>query len=261
MFDVNTAQARRDWLTAQSVFAGPITGSTPDAGSGPASAADMWRCWMALGNPAWPRSSSPSGDTAGSVFAPSPVESLSWSLFSGGQVYDYLRRMADGPQLADAGGPERRMAQLTEQWLAVQESVGSYERVLAGAWTEINTRFTAELSSRYRSDSDVPDAKSAFRIWLDVANQVLLEAHRSEAFLDAQRRLLRDGMDFIISERRFVEGLVEPAGLPTRSEIDEVHHALHELKRRVKALEKSSSRATDGHAPALASEADLGVQP
>ena len=82
----------------------------------------------------------------------------------------------------------------------------------------------------------MPDAKESLKLWLDVANQVLLETHRSEKFLDAQRQLLRSGMDFMLAEREFVEALVEPAGLPTRTEIDEVHRSIHELKRRVKTL-------------------------
>ena len=61
---------------------------------------------------------------------------------------------------------------------------------------------------------DIPDAKEKIKLWLDTANQVLLETHRSQKFLDAQRQLLRDGMDFMLAEREFVEALVEPAGLP-----------------------------------------------
>jgi hypothetical protein len=40
-----------------------------------------------------------------------------------------------------------------------------------------------------------------------------------------------------------VEAMVEPAGLPTRTEIDEVHRSLYELKRRLRLLEKASARA------------------
>ena len=39
-------------------------------------------------------------------------------------------------------------------------------------------------------------------------------------------------MDFLLAQREVVENLVEPAGLPTRTEIDEVHRSIHELKRR-----------------------------
>jgi hypothetical protein len=37
--------------------------------------------------------------------------------------------------------------------------------------------------------------------------------------------------------------MVEPAGLPTRTEIDEVHRSLYELKRRLRALEKAGAKA------------------
>ena len=46
-------------------------------------------------------------------------------------------------------------------------------------------------------------------------------------------------MNFMLIQREFLEGLVEPAGLPTRSEIDELHRSVHTLKHRVKTLEKT----------------------
>ena len=66
----------------------------------------------------------------------------------------------------------------------------------------------------------------------------LMRTHRSTPFLEAQRQLLRAGMDFLLAERKLVEQLVEPAGLPTRTEIDELHNTVHTLKRRVRALER-----------------------
>jgi hypothetical protein len=49
-------------------------------------------------------------------------------------------------------------------------------------------------------------------------------------------------MDFLLAEREMVEAMVEPAGLPTRTEMDEVHRSLHELKRRVRTLEKAPAK-------------------
>jgi polyhydroxyalkanoate synthesis regulator phasin len=46
-------------------------------------------------------------------------------------------------------------------------------------------------------------------------------------------------MDFLLAERELVEQLVEPAGLPTRSELDELHNTVQTLKRRVRALERA----------------------
>ena len=57
-------------------------------------------------------------------------------------------------------------------------------------------------------------------------------------------------MAFLLAEREVVESMVEPAGLPTRSEIDEVHHSVQELKRRVRALEKAGAAAEPRQRPA-----------
>ena len=57
-------------------------------------------------------------------------------------------------------------------------------------------------------------------------------------------------MTFLLAERELVESMLEPAGLPTRSEVDEVHHSVQELKRRVRALEKASAAAEPAQRPA-----------
>jgi polyhydroxyalkanoate synthesis regulator phasin len=131
------------------------------------------------------------------------------------------------------------MARVMEQWLAVQKSTQEYELILAGNWAETNTRYAQQMAERQRAGEGGLDAKDALKVWLDISNQVLLETQRSEKFLAAQRQLLRDGLDFILVEREFIENLVKPIGLPTRSEIDEVHQNVHELKKQVRALQKA----------------------
>jgi polyhydroxyalkanoate synthase subunit PhaE len=100
------------------------------------------------------------------------------------------------------------------------------------------------------------ESKEALRTWLSIADEVLTRTHRSPGYLEAQRRLLRAGMDFLLAERELVEALVEPAGLPTRSEIDELHKTVQSLKRQVRALEKvrSASRRTLANEPAAPSQ-------
>ena len=241
MAQQQAALVQKEWLDSQSRLATALGGGKhPDPAASAEALTELWRSWISLGS-LWP---SPPGDHTG----PPPgvgmlgalPGSVSLSLASGSQVTEMLRRMAEGPRLADVGGPERLMAKVMELWISVQDSAHNYETVVARAFAEANTRFAAMLSERYRTTKDAPDANEALRRWLDIANQVLLETHRSAKFLEAQRRLLRDGMDFMLIQREFVEGLVEPAGLPTRSELDEVHRSIHGLKRRVKALEKGA---------------------
>jgi hypothetical protein len=173
------------------------------------------------------------GETLGRFLDP-----VSLALVGGSQVGETIRRLTEGPRFADFGTIERRMGRIMELWLEVQKRARAYEAVVAGAWLEANKRFAGELQERYRTGTAPGDPKAVLKLWLDVANRSLLETHRSEPFLQAQAELLRHGMDFLLAEREMIEALVEPAGLPTRTEIDEVHRSVLDLKRRLRALEK-----------------------
>ncbi|WP_018601291.1 poly(R)-hydroxyalkanoic acid synthase subunit PhaE [Mycobacterium sp. 155] len=207
---------------------------------------DLWRSWTTLGNSLWGSSTNgvSKGIPGAGVMGGLP-DSISLSLAGGGVVSDVLRKVTEGPSFADVGAPERLMARVMEQWLAVQKSTQEYELILAANWAETNTRYAAQMAERHRTGQGELDAKEALKVWLDISNQVLLETQRSEKFLAAQRQLLRDGLDFILVEREFIENLVKPIGLPTRSEIDEVHQNVHELKKQVKALQKTLRALTD----------------
>ena len=212
--------------------------------------AELWRSWLALGGSlgaAMPGRTEPgkiAGETLGRFLDP-----MSLALVGGSQVGETIRKLTEGPRFADLGVLERRMAKVLELWLQVQQAARTYEAVVAGAWAEANQRFTAELNRLAAAGTAPRQPEDALKLWLDIANRTLLETHRSERFLKAQGELLRQGMDFLLGERALIEGLVEPAGLPTRSEIDEVHRSVQELKRRVRALEKAKAAPRAGGKP------------
>jgi polyhydroxyalkanoate synthase subunit PhaE len=180
---------------------------------------EMWRSWTAMATP----------DPASSA------------LFGGFQLTDPLRSMTEGPRLADAGAAEHRVVRLTERWIEFQTASRTYEGVVAAAWNTANRTFAGRLQERF-SAGEATQPKDALKLWLDTANETLLETQRSAPFLESQRRLLRCGMDFLLAQREVVENVVEPAGLPTRTEIDEVHRSIHELKRRLRRLERERGR-------------------
>jgi polyhydroxyalkanoate synthase subunit PhaE len=185
---------------------------------------EMWRSWMAMAPPpATPAGADPLG------------------LFGGTQVADALKSMTEGPRLADAGVAEHRIARLTERWIEFQTASRAYEGVIAAAWITANRTFAGRLRERF-SAGDAMQPDDALKLWLDTANETLLETQRSGPFLESQRRVLRSGMDFLLAQREVIENVVEPAGLPTRTEIDEVHRSIHELKRRLRRLERGHSR-------------------
>jgi polyhydroxyalkanoate synthesis regulator phasin len=242
------AKVAQTWLESQSELASSLAGLNPAGGkdtgmtADPAALAELWKSGMALGSlgnvlPGF-ETTGIGSETLGKMLDP-----MSLSLMGGNQVGEAIRRLTEGPRLADVGSIERGMAEVMELYLEVQTAARAYESVVASAWMEANRRFTADLAQRLGNDGEVLAAKDAHKVWLTIANDTLMETHRSETFLNAQRELLRAGMDFLLAERKFVEQLVEPAGFPTRSEIDELHRTVHTLKRKVRTLEKAGEKA------------------
>lgn len=245
LYDQQTEMAKA-WLDGQTQLANTLGGLASDDTNPMADAtamSELWRSWTALGGSlgrTFPGVSAGGGiaaETLGRMTDP-----LAMSLAGGGEVGNTIRRMTEGPRFADIGAAEHRMAKLMELWISVQTAARTYEGVVAGAWMKANQRFALEISSRSNSGTQVKGSKQALRLWLEIANETLIETHRSPEFLEAQQKLLRQGMEFLLAEREFVETLVEPAGLPTRTEMDEVHLTVLGLKRRVRALEKAAAQ-------------------
>jgi polyhydroxyalkanoate synthase subunit PhaE len=243
------AKVAQQWLDTQTDLATKMAGTDRAdgdpavPGADPAALADLWRTGMAsLSLGTVPPGLGVKGvghETLGKMLDP-----ISMSLMGGNQVGEAIKRLTEGPRLADAGSVERDMAQLMHLYVGVQTATREYESVVAGAWMEISQRFTYELAERFAADRKVMPAKDAHKLWLSIANETLTTTHRTTAYLEAQRKLLRAGMDFLLEERKVVEQLVAPAGLPTRTEIDELHHTVHTLKRQVRALEKAAAAGT-----------------
>jgi polyhydroxyalkanoate synthase subunit PhaE len=247
------AELARTWLDGQTKLASTLAGAGQGGmGADAAAMAELWRSWLAVGSSlgsAVPGMTGATGQVASETLGRF-LDPLSLALVGGSQVGETIRRMTEGPRLADLGAIERRMAKVMELWLSVQQAARGYEAVVAGAWAEANRRFATEFQERYRAGQAPAQPKAALELWLDVANRTLLETHRSESFLKAQGELLRHGMNFLLAEREMVEALVEPAGLPTRTEIDEVHRSVQELKRRGRSLEKATAGAEPTKRPA-----------
>jgi polyhydroxyalkanoate synthase subunit PhaE len=242
------AEATTRWVDAQSQLVKTLAGAgaSADPASDAAAMADMWRSSMALGGILTSSVPGMEGGGLASEMLTRMLNPMSTALVGGNQVGDVIRRMTEGPRLADVGGLERQMVELMDLYVAVQAATRAYETVVASAWTKASQRFAEDISQRAQTGKRVRPGKMALEVWMDIANQTLVETHRSAEFLTAQRDLLRRGMDFLLAERHLFEQLVEPAGLPTRTEIDEVHRSVWELKRRIRELERRDKPRSDG---------------
>ena len=87
--------------------------------------------------------------------------------------------------------------------------------------------------------------------WLAVVNDTLIEVQRSEAFVEAQRKMLRSASDYRLQEQKIAEAWCEAFHVPTRTEMDEMQRTVTELRRQLRALQRAGGpRPAANHAPA-----------
>jgi polyhydroxyalkanoate synthase subunit PhaE len=165
------------------------------------------------------------------------VDPRNW-LSGTGEMDDALGRMTEGPRFADLWEAERRYAGVLRAWLDVRRHSLEHNAVVLQAWLQAGRRFTEQLAGQTAAGSKSMDTKAALTLWTETANQQLLEAQRSEPFLKSQAATIRASTALSLAQQELVEHFGKQYGFPTRTELDDVHRTVTELRRELRALRR-----------------------
>ena len=165
-------------------------------------------------------------------------------LFAGtDEINQAIQRLVEGPEFADIGTIERQVLKATREWMALREASAAYRGVTSAAWSRAFEAFSKEAAKK---PALLPQGfRAILDRWLVIANEELIRTQRTEVFLKAQRELLSAGVAYRLKERDLVEVWCETHSIPTRTEVDDLHRTVHELRRQVRDL---SSRVANLHA-------------
>ena len=147
-----------------------------------------------------------------------------------------VQRMAEGPELADIGVFEKHMLESTSQWLAMREADARYMEITGSAWSRAFQKYSSEISSDWSTLANAP--RKALDRWLEIANDELIRTQRQDDFLDASRKLFRSTIEFRIKHRELSEIWCESQSIPTRTEVDDLHRSVTQMRREIRALKR-----------------------
>jgi class III poly(R)-hydroxyalkanoic acid synthase PhaE subunit len=161
--------------------------------------------------------------------------------FSGtNEVDQTLQRMAEGPQLADLWNTERKFLAVFNAWVAMRQKSLEHNKVMLEAWMKAAGAFAKTLNQRADKGEALESWREVLALWVETANEVLLETQRSEAFLTTQRDLIKASSDLRLAQQDLAEFYSEMFGYPTRTELDDVHRTVTELRRELRAFKRQS---------------------
>ena len=154
------------------------------------------------------------------------------------EMDDVLARMVDGPRLADLFDVERRYGNVMRRWTELRRTGFEHQRVLLESWMQTSQKFMTELAGRSSADGKPLEVKQVVALWTEIGNRQMLETQRSEAFLRSQRDTIRASTELRIAQAELSEHIGKQYGLPTRSEMDDVHRSMTEMRRELRRVRR-----------------------
>jgi polyhydroxyalkanoate synthesis regulator phasin len=170
------------------------------------------------------------------------------------ELNQVFQRLADGPDFADIGVLEKKFMRTGQDWSNLCNANAEYQTVIATAWGQAFDRFLKEEADEPQVESI--DLDRMMQRWLKVANESLIQAQRSDEFLAAQRKLFKTNTQYKLKQREIIEAWCEAYTMPTRSEVDDLHLMVYQLRRELRQLKKQvHSSKNQAQAPQPNSEA------
>jgi polyhydroxyalkanoate synthase subunit PhaE len=163
--------------------------------------------------------------------------------WSGTGAFDAgLRQVLEGPKYAMLFDLDRKLLALGQLASRRDRDVAAFHAIMLKAWNTAFERFSSSLvAMKVQAPATWRDMADR---WLAVVNDTLIEAQRSEAFVEAQRKMLRSASDYRLQEQKIAEAWCEAFHVPTRTEMDEMQRTVTELRRQLRALQRAGGPRT-----------------
>jgi polyhydroxyalkanoate synthase subunit PhaE len=158
--------------------------------------------------------------------------------FSAGNMDEALQRMAEGPRLAVLWDVERKFLSVFNAWVALRRRSLEHNTVMLEAWMRAAGAFAKRLNEMADASQSIESPRTLLTLWVETANDVMLETQRSEPFLNTQREVLTASTDLRLAQQEVAAFYSEMFGYPTRAELDDVHKTVTELRRELRALKR-----------------------
>ena len=188
--------------------------------------------WTEMAKEAWSQGGRFDADSIKRLFDPAE-----WK--RAGSHFDMgLEKLTEGPTYATLWDLDRKTLNVQKLWMERARDVEQYWEVVQGAWARALERFMKTINDP--KGEPIRNGRQMLDLWLATANKALVEMHRSEAFLEAQRKMTRSSTEYRLAEREIAEAFCEMHHIPTRTEMDEVQRVVTELRRELRSMRREA---------------------
>ena len=151
-----------------------------------------------------------------------------------------LGKWLQSPTLGYTHELNHQVFQGVDAWFQLQQANWNYQIVLLEVWVKAVEGLLQTLASE---TDEIQDGRELLRLWSQTFDRMFAEAFLQDESLKARGNFFNAAMSFRQHQQRLTEILLKANDLPTRSEVDEMHRSLYELRREIKTLRKEFNQS------------------
>jgi class III poly(R)-hydroxyalkanoic acid synthase PhaE subunit len=170
----------------------------------------------------------------GYASAVSEVTNLYWDIYE-----KTFGSVLQSPSLGYTREFNNKLFKSFDAWINFSKASVDYQLVLVEVWLKAFEELTRELASSKEKDETIQNWQQFLQVWSSVFDRVFAQTFRSEDALEIQGKFLNSAMTYRLHQQQLMEVFLKMYDLPTRSEVDEIHRSLYELRKEIKSLKKS----------------------
>lgn len=124
-------------------------------------------------------------------------------------------------------------------WMETRALEYQYQLMVSDAWAAAFRALMEKLVVKAQEGKSVESLRELVDLWVEVADSKFFDLFHSDEFAALQGKYLNSSMALKRTQRELLEIWLRANDLPTRSDLDEAHRELYNLRKEVKALKKS----------------------
>lgn len=126
-----------------------------------------------------------------------------------------------------------------DAWINFYKANFEYQVVLVDVWLKAFEELTRELASFTEKGETLQNWQQFLQVWSSVFDRVFAQTFRSADALEIQGQFLNSAMTSRLHQQQLMEVFLKMYDLPTRSEVDEIHRSIYEMRKEIKSLKKA----------------------
>lgn len=161
------------------------------------------------------------------------MTSLYWDAFQ-----DSFGSFLQMPGLGYSREMDEKVRQSFAAWIDLQRASFDYQVIIVDIWMNAFERLMTEMAEVAQDGETVDGIRDFLNRWTAIADDSFKQAFHSEQYVELQGKLINSMMEYRQQQRRVNEVFMEMYDIPTRTEVDEAHRRIYELRKELKAVKR-----------------------